>query len=136
MPQWIVPATIAFTAWGLWAFLPKLAVTYMSPKSIMVYEILGAIIVGMVILWSMDFRVETHPKGIILAIITGALGFAGSLAFVYALARGPVSVVSMFSALYPILTVTLAYLFLNEMISLKQAVGIALALVAIYLLSS
>ena len=136
MPQWFVPALIAFFAWGLWAFLPKIAVNYINPKSVILYEIIGALLVGLIVLFSLGFKVETHPKGIVLAAITGALGFTGSLAYVYALSRGPVAVVSMFTALYPIATVLLAYLFLQEMLTLKQAVGVVLALIAIYLLSS
>jgi putative transposase len=36
------------------------------------------------------------------------------IAYVYAIAKGPVEIISVFTALYPILTVSLAYFFLHE----------------------
>jgi transporter family protein len=66
----------------------------------------------------------------------GALGLGGSFAYVYAIAKGPVGIISVFTALYPILTVLLAYSILHEPISVKQAIGICFALVAIFLLST
>ena len=136
MANWLTPALLAFVIWGFWAFLPKIATQYIDPKSIIFYEVIGTIIIGLVALISLDFRVQTEPRGVAIAIIVGALGLGGSFAYVYAIAKGPVGIISVFTALYPILTVLLAYSILHDPISVKQAIGICFALVAIFLLST
>lgn len=136
MKNWLAPAVVAFICWGIWAFLPKIATQYINPRSVVVYEIVGALIVALIAFVSLGFKVQTHPIGSSLAIIIGALGLGGSLAYLYAVGKGPVSVVSVLTALYPILTITLAYLLLHEPVTLKQGIGMLLALVAIILLTT
>jgi transporter family protein len=136
MANWIAPAIIAFFCWGLWAFLPKIATQYLSPKSIVVYELVGAAVVAFVLLVTMDFKPQFHPRGVAVASIIGALGVGGSLAFIYAVSKGPVGVISVVTALYPVLTLVLAFFVLQEPISLKQSIGIVLAFIAIFLMST
>lgn len=136
MTNWMVPALIAFVFWGVWAFLPKLATQYINPTSVIVFEVIGALIIGLIALLSTNFKLQVHPQGIVLAIIIGALGLGGSFAYVYAVSKGPLGIISVFTALYPILTLSLAYLVLHEPITVKQAIGIGMALVAIFLLST
>ena len=93
MANWLTPALLAFVIWGFWA---------KTPKSIIFYEVIGTIIIGLVALISLDFRVQTEPRGVAIAIIVGALGLGGSFAYVYAIAKGPVGIISVFTALYPI----------------------------------
>jgi transporter family protein len=55
----------------------------------------------------------------------------------YVLLRvAPASIVVPLSALYPVVTVVLAYFFLHEDLSLPRVAGVACALVAIWLLTS
>ncbi|WP_455209959.1 EamA family transporter [Kaarinaea lacus] len=136
MANWLAPALLAFIIWGFWAFLPKIATQYIDPKSIIFYEVFGTIIIGLIALVSLDFKVQTDPRGVALAVIVGALGLGGSFAYVYAIAKGPVGIISIFTALYPILTILLAYFILHEPISVKQGIGICFAMVAIFLLST
>ena len=134
--NWLTPALIAFVLWGVWAFLPKIATQYINPSSVIVFEVIGTLIVGLIALLSMDFKLQTQPQGILLAIIIGALGLGGSFAYVYAVSKGQVGIVSIVTALYPLLTILLAYFILHEPITIKQGIGIGMALVAIFLLSS
>ena len=136
MANWLAPALFAFVLWGFWAFLPKIATQYIDPKSIIFFEVFGAIFVGLIALVSLDFKLQTDPRGVALAILVGALGLGGSFAYIYAIAKGPVGIISIFTALYPILTIMLAYFVLQEPISVKQGVGICFAMVAIFLLST
>ena len=136
MANWLTPALLAFVVWGFWAFLPKIATKYIDPKSIVFYEVVGAIIIGLIVLVSLDFKLQTEPRGVVLAIIVGALGLGGSFAYVYAVSKGPVGIISIFTALYPILTILLAYFILQEPITIKQGIGICFAMVAIFLLST
>ena len=134
MTGWKLPAFGVFVAWGVWSFLPKLTVRYIDPRSAAIFESLGTIVVALGLLWSMQWRIQSHPVGVALALSTGMLGLLGALSFLIAVARGPVSLVTILSALYPALTVSLAVLFLGETITLKQACGMLLALVSMALI--
>jgi transporter family protein len=136
MTGWKLPAFGVFLAWGLWSFVPKLTVRYIDPRSAAVYESFGTVIVALGLLAAMQFRVQTHPVGVGLALATGTLGLLGALSFLVAVARGPVGLVTTLSALYPVLTVSLAVIFLGETVTLKQACGMALALVSMVLIVS
>ena len=136
MANWLAPAMLAFVVWGVWALLPKIATQYINVKSIIFYEAIGALLIALVALISLDFKLQTEPRGVALAILIGALGLGGSFAYVYAIAKGPVGIIAVFTALYPILTVLLAYFFMQEPISVKQAIGIGFAVVAFFLLST
>jgi len=134
MTGWKLPAFGVFVAWGLWSFVPKLTVRYIDPRSAAIFEGLGTLIVAFGLLWSMEWRPQSHPAGVALALSTGMLGLLGALSFLVAVDRGPVSLVTMLSALYPALTVSLAVLFLGETITLRQGCGMFLALVSMALI--
>lgn len=136
MKEWILPAFGAFLVWGLWSFIPKITVRYISAKSAVIYEVLGGIIVAVIVLYSVNFRPDVHTKGIALGIITGVLGFLGALFFLFAVSKGPVSLVATLTALYPVISILLAIVILNEPITLKQGVGIIFALVAMVLVTT
>jgi transporter family protein len=136
MGDWKLPAFGVFLAWGLWSFVPKLTVRYIDPRSAAIFEALGALVVALVLLYAMQARVQAHPAGIALAMLTGVLGLLGALCFLVAVDRGPVSLVTILSALYPVLTVVLAAVFLGETITLRQGCGMLLALVAMVLIVS
>ncbi len=133
MSSWLFPAFIAFVLWGLWAFVPKITVQYVDPRSALFFQALGAFLFGLVVLASLEFRPMLHERALPLAMITGVMGVAGGLAYLYAVARGPVSLISGLTALYPVLTVLLANLFLGEAVSPRQWLGIILGLFAIVL---
>lgn len=136
MKEWLLPTFGTFVLWGLWSFIPKITTKYISPKSAIVFEVMGGIIIGIIVLTSLKFKPDLHPKGIFLAISTGALGLGGALCFLYAASKGPITLVAMLSALYPIIAIVLAMLFLGEMITIKQGIGIALGLMAMVLIAT
>ncbi|WP_157237783.1 DMT family transporter [Desulfobacter curvatus] len=92
---------------------------------------LGAIIVGGVILTRLDFRPDINPKGVCLAVFTGIVGFTGALGFLFAVKYQKVSVVAMFTALSPVITLALGWIVLKEPITLKEGLGIISAFAAI-----
>jgi len=135
MDRWFLSAVLALLIYGLWGFFPKLAVTYISPRSALVYEVAGAVLVGIFALWLEDFRPDTHPRGVLFAVLTGAAGMLGTLFYFTAASTGRISVVVAVTALYPVVTILLAALFLQEPFTLKHLAGMGLALAAIVLLS-
>lgn len=135
MGHWFAPAALSFVCWGLWAFLPKLTTRYLDPRSALVYEVLGTMLVAVVVLFSLGGRPAVDPRGIGLAVLTGVVGVIGALGYLFAVVRGPVTLISTVTALYPVLAVLLAALILHEPVSLRQGLGILLALVAIVLIA-
>lgn len=66
----------------------------------------------------------------------GALEVAAAVTLLLALQRGPISVASVLASLYPVTTTFLAALVLRERLRGLQLAGVALALVAVALISS
>lgn len=132
--SWILPALATFVFWGLWGFLPKITTRYLSPRSAVLYEVIGGLLFGIVAIGIFRFRPDYHPVGTALGLITGTIGFLGAFAFLQAVSAGRVSLVVSFTALYPALSILLAVIFLGESISLRQGVGVILALIAMLLI--
>lgn len=135
MENWLLAALISLVIYGFWGFFPKLAVSYIDPQSALVYEVAGAATVGLFALAFIHFQPETHPKGILFAVLTGIAGMAGTLFYFAAARNGKITVVVSITALYPLFTILYAALFLREPVSIKQLAGMVLALIAIVLLS-
>ena len=132
MNNWILPALVTFICWGIAGIIPKITIRYINPMSAIIYEIIGIGIIGFFVLTLLGFRPEIHAKGIGLAILTGMLGVTGALGFLFAVKSGKVSIVVMFTAMYPVITILLAYFLLKEPITLREGIGMLCAFAAIY----
>ncbi|UBF25278.1 EamA family transporter [Kovacikia minuta CCNUW1] len=136
MKEWMLPTFGAFLCWGLWGFIPKITTRYLDPKSAIVFEVLGGICLAIITLFSLHFQPATHSKGVPLAMLTGMLGFLGAFCFLNAVSRGPVALVATLSALYPVVSVILAILVLGESITVRQGIGIGLAILSMMLVAA
>jgi transporter family protein len=136
MRPWIFPAMFTLIFWGLWGFIPKITTRYISPTSAVVYEAMIGLPVALIIMAIMRFQIQTEPRGIVLASITGVLGLLGALGYLVAVTRGPVSLITAFVALAPALTILLAMVFLGETLVLRQWVGVGMALAAVLLIAA
>jgi transporter family protein len=94
---------------------------------------LGSAIFALIILFTLSFKPEIHPKGVSLAFITGLLGMLGALFYLFAMPKGKVSVIATLVALNPVITIGMAYFFLKEPITLKEGAGMVFAFIAIVL---
>ena len=135
MNGWLVWTMLAMITFGAWGFFPKLAVSYINPQSALVYQVIGGVFVGIISLAMVNFRPEIHPMGILYAALTGITGVLGTLFYYAAADRGQISVVVSLTALYPLITILLAIIFLHETLVLKQYIGLGFALTAIILLA-
>jgi len=135
MDNWLLSALLAMIVYGFWGFFPKIAVSYISPQSALVYEVAGAMLVGLLTLFFIRFHLEFHPKGILFAVLTGIAGMVGTFFFFSAAQKGKIAIVVGLTALYPLITVILAVIFLREPLTLKQIIGLVLACGAVLLLS-
>ena len=135
MESWFLWTILALLTFGLWGFFPKLAVNYINPASALVYQVVGGIIVGIVGLSLMGFRPQTHPLGIFFALLTGITGVLGTFFYYAAASRGQISIVVSLTALYPVITILLATVFLHEMLTFRQVTGLCFAVAAIIFLA-
>ena len=136
MKEWLLPTLGTVVLWGLWGFFPKITTQYIDPQSAIVYEVLGGILLAAIALFVFNVQLNTNPTGIALAIATGTLGFTGAYLFLTAVSKGPVTLISTVSALYPVVSIFLATIFLHETVTLRQGVGIALAILAVILVAA
>ena len=74
MSSWVWWSLLALFTWGIWGFFPKLATRYMSPQSIIIYEVIAGMAIAVVCLFFAGFKPETHPRGILFACLTGVAG--------------------------------------------------------------
>ena len=135
MDSWFIWTVLAMVTFGAWGFFPKLVVNYISPQSAVIYQVLGGLLVGIVGLAMVNFKPETHPMGILYATLTGITGVLGTLFYYGAASRGQISIVVSLTALYPLITILLAIIFLHETLVLKQVIGLGFAVTAIVLLA-
>lgn len=135
MDSWFYWTLLAMVTFGAWGFFPKLAVNYISPASALIFQVIGGMLVGIVGLAFIHFKPETHPLGILFAVLTGITGMLGTLFYYAAASKGQIAVVVSLTALYPLITILLAVIFLHETLVLKQVIGLFFAVTAIILLA-
>jgi bacterial/archaeal transporter family protein len=138
IPAWLWLSLLTIVFWGAWGVQSKLIVDRISPWMNQVLFPLGLLplMLGM----SLSRRRSEGSdkrKGAWYAVVTGILGGAGNIAFYLALEQGgKVSIVVPLTCLFPLVTVLGAYCILKEKLTRAQVAGLAVALLAIYLLSA
>jgi len=138
MPRWLAFSLLTILLWGTWGVVSKVA-----SEGVDAYSNQALFSFGLLPLIALVWRSPRNAaggagrrSGIGWAFLTGILGGTGNIAFFHALGMGgKASIVSPVTALFPVVTVMLAVTLLHERVGTAQKVGLALALVAIYLLS-
>jgi bacterial/archaeal transporter family protein len=138
MPRWLAFSLLTIVVWGAWGAVSKIASEGVDADTNQVFFTFGLLPL-IALVWRSPRNAQGGAGrriGIGWAFFTGILGGTGNIAFFHALAMGgKASIVSPVTALFPLVTVLLAVTLLHERIGTAQKVGLALALVAIYLLS-
>ncbi len=134
MTNWLSAAFLSLLSFGLWGLFTKLTVVHIDSRSALVYQTIGVVIVGIFALGLMNFKPATDTKGLFYAILTGAAYGVGCLFYFVAASKGKITTVVTLTALYPLVTIALAYFLLKEAVTLKQGAGIILALGSILLM--
>jgi transporter family protein len=135
MRGWLLNSLMAFACFGLWGFFPKVAVRYINPKSALIYEVMGGVLVAVVTWFTMRKGIEHDLRGVTPALVTGVVGYLGMFFFLHAVELGKVSVVASLTAVYPVVTILLAAIILKEQITYVQYFGILMAMAGVVLLS-
>lgn len=106
------PATLGYTVWAL--------------------TMIPCAIVALIIIKG---KLEYDRRSVFYGSVVGFTGAGGQLILFQALRDGPAYIVFPVVSLYPVVTILLSIVFLKETTTRKHWIGIALALVAIVLLS-
>lgn len=133
--EWTVYSMLAIMAWGLWAVLPKFSMGWADPKSVFIYEVLGGILTGIAVFAVFRPELGIDIRGIIPSVLTGVVGYLGLLFFMFAIRTGKVSVIASFTALYPVVSLILAFILFREKLNPVQITGVLLAVLSVILIS-
>lgn len=130
--QWLIAVTIV--AWGIGSFFYKIANDNIHP--IMVSTIVTAvyIILTPITYFFYKFPKDINTPGVVFSVLGGTCMAAGSIAYFFALKKGGAGEITTVTALYPALTLMMSMLMLKETISIRQGIGVALALISFVLL--
>ena len=134
--NWVAASLLALMSFGLWGLFTKLAVLYIDAKSALIYQTVGVLLIGFITLALVEFKPASNLKGISYSILTGTAYGIGCLFYFMAASKGKIITVVTLTALYPLITIALAYFLLHESVSTKQYIGIACGLMAILLMST
>ncbi|MGE3312019.1 MAG: EamA family transporter, partial [Limisphaerales bacterium] len=135
MPRWLLFTLLAVVSWGLWAVISKLIGDSVTPAQSQALSTIGLIPVMLALGVSRKSNATgNRRRGGFLAFLAGVLTCAGNVAYYHALnIGGKASTVVPLTALYPLVTIALAVLVLQERFNAIQCAGVALSLLAIYL---
>lgn len=135
MRLWVLYSFLALFVWGLWGVLSKLVSMHLPARSAMLFEAIGYVIGVLVIATLHLWTVEWNTKGMLFGTLTGFCAAFGSFLFIQALSLGKASIVVIMTSLYPLVTVVILFLLFHEALTMREGVGIILALSALALLA-
>lgn len=132
MENWLLLSFFALVVWGAYMFAPKIAVEKLgSVAVVMAYQGLGAALFTAILAIYAVPGITIDPVGIGLSYLIGICGTGGQLTYILSVRKGPLTLVSVVTSLYPALTMVMAVLILSEKISVLQGAGAVLALIAL-----
>ncbi len=136
-PPWFLFTVLTLLLWGGWGLVSKPLSSALSPWQVQAFSSLGLLPVIIVLARAAKPCAGTNSgRGFWLAFGAGLLSSLGNVAYYQALAAGgKAAAVTPLTALYPLVTIGLALLFLRERLNGIQAAGAGLSLTAMYCLN-
>ncbi|MGH8610188.1 MAG: EamA family transporter [Gammaproteobacteria bacterium] len=137
MKPWLFYSLATLLLWGLWGVFGKLSARSLGSANLMLLSYTGIALVFPIMLsvYAKDYEILWSSRNHLYAILSGLFGGMGFLTFYLALTSGEVSRVVVLTATYPVVTVLIAATFLAEPLTIKTALGTALAIAGVILLS-
>jgi len=135
--SWLTYAILTTLFWGVWGALSSTPEKAGFPGTLIyVTWAVSMLIPATVVFKRMNWKLEYDPKSIMLGSIIGLTGAGGQLALLTrALTEGPAHLIFPIISLSPIITIVLSFLLLREKVDKRGIWGIAMAIVALPLLS-
>ena len=134
MTIWLIYAIVCMILWGLWGLILKLAYKEAYWNEVYFISSIASFLIALTVFLmthgKLSFKVSS-----LYALFAGIFGGVGYIFFIKSLEHGKASIVIPLTALYPAITVILAFLVLHEKLTITQVLGIALAIIAVILLS-
>lgn len=135
VPTWLVLALVDMTAWGVGQVFVKRATDRLGAVTMVLFVTLVDGVVYLVLFLGSGQSLAASWQTYVYATIAAAVGITGYVLFYEALLRGNVSLVATITAGSPIITILGAVAFLGEVPTLAEAVGMALLVAVILILS-
>lgn len=132
---WLFYALLTLVLWGLWGVFSKIASSHLPGVIVYLVEVAVYLAVGGLIWLQMRPPFDWNYAGLIAAAAAGLSGGFALFFFFKALSLGPAAVIVPMTSLYPVITVILGIVFLQESLTARQLAGIMLAVAAFWLLS-
>jgi drug/metabolite transporter (DMT)-like permease len=127
---------IPIVLWGVTLLLQKMSTEDISARSSALWFLAAFVPLGLAIVAYDPVPAGLSARTWALQLAAGFTLALGNLTILLACASGgKASVVAPLSGLYPIVSIPIAIVFLGEAVATRQAAGIALALVAVVLLT-
>ena len=134
MEKWFVLGVLAVVLFGIGSFLGKLASnTDISPR-VYFFEGIGTITVFTTFFLLKKSEILNGFSINYYAIGMGLCWGIGTVLFIFALENSKISLITTLTALYPAVTIILAYIFLAERLETRELIGVVLAIAAIFLI--
>ena len=135
LPAWFLLASVDMTAWGVGQVFVKRATDRLGAVTMVLFVTLvdGTLYVTAFLVAGQPLAASLETYA--FAAGAAAVGIVGYVLYFEALLRGNVSVVATITAGSPIITILGAVAFLGEVPSVAQAVGMALLVAVILILS-
>jgi bacterial/archaeal transporter family protein len=133
--NWFFYALTSLLLYGFWGLFSKLATNYIGSRTALVYDIIGAVLVGLIFFATNNWEWKGDIRGVVFAILTGVAGTVATLCYLIAVSKGSSAIVIPLTSLYPVITVLLAFFVLKEPITVRHLFGIGLAIAALMIFS-
>ena len=132
----VIFALLCAFSWAFWGILGKLSTNRGVPPTTLAFLSSCASFVVIVGFYAWQrFPVAPTAAGTLFALASGVCGAIGMLFFSMAIKRGDASIIVTLSAIYPVFTVLLSPLILEEKISLTHVVGVLLVTLGVILVA-
>ena len=131
---WLGLAVAAIGFWGLYGIALKLA-SQLSSVAGQLLSTAGLLVPALFLVGAVG-RERRSTAGLVIGFISGVCGALGNFALLASLrAGGQAAIVFPLTALYPLITVLIAVAFMGESARRVQFIGMAVAILAVLLLS-
>jgi transporter family protein len=136
LSRWLIYALAPIALWGAAGFLQKLSTNHISGELSTLWFLGAFIPFGVYFLFQEPLPAQITTRTWVLVIAQGLFLALGNFAILAAFAsQGKASIIAPLAALYPVVSVPIAILFLGEKIGVREGLGIFLALVSVAALS-
>jgi uncharacterized membrane protein len=123
-------------AWGFWIVFGELASESIDPVTAAAISYVAAAVVTTAYAVASDASLAVTNRGIVFSVVAGLAAAVGVVSTFLGVSIGSTAVVSTIGGMYFVTAAVIGVTVLGEPISLTQAAGIGLAIVALVLINS